>query len=303
MRNEMAMYALKPIVSLPDTLHHSETMYKMRNIHEERSRDDDHTEAENEIVPDITEQVINFLKSPLPEYNLLEERQEKILAELAELKKQVSTLCNLLKHPNQTAVIDKSHDSQDPISANLIIYVNPKTPPYSTLALKRVWMDTDIRIQTYIHSSVSEEVPLIYQSITNSPRKNIINLSVIWKNVEDLELVSGLRGYNITGEINFLRYISRLISSHDYENSMCTEKVNRLDLILDLCHLVHFQNTLKSKQELLLSIADELDLNASDKKEPDIADIAVWSTIKQIFPKCPPKLEKWFKAYEKRFYQ
>lgn len=62
MRNEMAMYALKPVVSLPDTLYHSETMYKMQNIHEERSRDDDHTEAENEIVPDITEQVINFLK-------------------------------------------------------------------------------------------------------------------------------------------------------------------------------------------------------------------------------------------------
>lgn len=58
----MTMYALKPIVSLPGTLHHTKTMYEMRNIQEERSTDDDHTEAESKIVPDITEQVISFLK-------------------------------------------------------------------------------------------------------------------------------------------------------------------------------------------------------------------------------------------------
>lgn len=42
----------------------------------------------------------DYLQNPLPEYALLEARQEKILAQLAELKKQVSTLCDLLKHTN-----------------------------------------------------------------------------------------------------------------------------------------------------------------------------------------------------------
>lgn len=61
MRNEMTMYTLKPIISLPRTLDQRETMYEMRNIHEERSTYD-HTKAVNKIVPDITEQVISFLK-------------------------------------------------------------------------------------------------------------------------------------------------------------------------------------------------------------------------------------------------
>lgn len=42
----------------------------------------------------------DYLQNPLPEYALLEARQEKILTQLAELKKQVSTLCNFLKHTN-----------------------------------------------------------------------------------------------------------------------------------------------------------------------------------------------------------
>ncbi|XP_076653728.1 putative aminoacyl tRNA synthase complex-interacting multifunctional protein 2 isoform X2 [Halictus rubicundus] len=301
MRNEMAMYALKPVVSLPDTLHHSKPMYEMRNIHKERSRDD-HTEAENKIVPDITEQC------PLPEYNLLEARQEKILAQLADLKKQVSTLCNLLKRTNQTAPLEICNKSQDTVvmpgvTVYLIINANPKMLPYSVLALQQVWMDTDIRIETYVHSSINEQIPSIEQSITQSPRKNVVNLQLIWKDVADLELVSGLRGYNITGEINFLRHLSRLISSHNYENSMCPENVNRIDWILDLCHSIRYQSTLKRKQELISLLVDKLNINSSDKKEFDIADIAVWSTIKQVFPKCPPKLEKWFIACEKRFYQ
>ncbi|XP_076288766.1 putative aminoacyl tRNA synthase complex-interacting multifunctional protein 2 isoform X2 [Lasioglossum baleicum] len=301
MRNEMAMYALKPVISLPDTLHNSKPMYEMRNIHKERSRDD-HTEAENKIVPDITEQC------PLPEYNLLEARQEKILAQLADLKKQVSTLCNILKRTNQTTVetaaVEICNESQDAaVSVNLIVNVNPKMLPYSALALKRVWTDTDIRIQTYIHSSIDEQVPSIEQSVTQSPRKNVINIQLIWKDVADLELVSGLRGYSITGEMNFLRHLSRLVSLHNYENSACPENVNRIDWILDLCHSIRYQSTLERKQELILLLVDKLNINSPDKKEPDIADIAVWSTIKQVYPKCPSKLQKWFIACEKRFYQ
>ncbi|KAG6795678.1 aminoacyl tRNA synthase complex-interacting multifunctional protein 2 isoform X1 [Apis mellifera caucasica] len=297
MRNEMTMYTLKPIVSLPRILHHRKMMYEMRNIHEEST--DDHTEAENKIVPDITEQVISFLKSPLPEYNALEARQEKILAQLAELKKQVSTLSGFLKQTNQVAVINKSVTNQKAVNVNLIINVNPKRPPYFISALQNLWEDTDIKVQTYVHSSINKEGSFVYQSTTNSPKNNIINLSLIWKDVEDLQLVSGLHSYCITGETNFLRYISRLINSHNYENSDCIEKLNTTDLILDLCHSLYFEESSKKKQEILSLIADKLNIN---KRKLDIADIAAWSTIKQIFPnKYPPKLNKWFEACEKIF--
>lgn len=39
-------------------------------------------------------------------------RQEKILAQLAELKKQVSTLSSLLKQTNQTATAANSNENQ-----------------------------------------------------------------------------------------------------------------------------------------------------------------------------------------------
>ncbi|XP_053987381.1 probable aminoacyl tRNA synthase complex-interacting multifunctional protein 2 isoform X2 [Hylaeus volcanicus] len=290
----MTMYAMKPIVSLPRMSHRSKPMYEMRNIHEERSRDD-HTEAVNETVPDITEQ------SPLPEYNALEARQEKILAQLAELRKQVSTLSSLLKQTNQAVTVDKCHKTQDPVSINLIVNVNPKRPPYFISALQKVWKDTDITVQTYVHSSIGGDVPTVHQETKGSPRNNLVNLSLIWKDVEDLEFVTGLYGYRITGETNLLRYISRLLSSHNYENSSLNV-VNTIDLILDLCYSIHFQQSLKKKQEILSLIADKLDRNWSSEGKPDIADIAVWCTIKQVFPKqCPPVLKKWFEACEKHF--
>ncbi|XP_017759473.1 PREDICTED: probable aminoacyl tRNA synthase complex-interacting multifunctional protein 2 [Eufriesea mexicana] len=291
----MTMYTLKPIVSLPQTLHHRKTMYEMRNIHEERSTDD-HTEAENKIVPDITEQ------SPLPEYNALETRQEKILVQLAGLKKQVSTLSEFLKQTNQTIELDKSSKSQELVNVKLIINVNPKRPPYFISALQKMWKDTDIKVQTYVHSSVSKGGSVNYLSTTTSSKNNIIDLFLIWKNVEDMELISGLHSYYITGETNFLRYLSRLINTHNYENSVCVEKVNSIDLVLDLCHSLYFEESLKKKQEILLLIADKLNVNWSDTKELDIADIAAWCTIKQLFPKkYPSKLNKWFEACEKHF--
>ncbi|XP_029040621.1 probable aminoacyl tRNA synthase complex-interacting multifunctional protein 2 isoform X1 [Osmia bicornis bicornis] len=301
MRNEMTMYTLKPIVSLPQRLHHSKTMYEMQNIHEERSRDN-HTVADNKIVPDITEQVINFLKSPLPEYTALEIRQEKILIQLAELKQQVSALSNFLKQTNQVIVTSSSHKAQETITANLIINVNPSRPPYFISALQKIWTDVDIRVQTYTHSSINKTGPITHQLTTTSSRKNVINLSLIWKDVEDLELTLGLRGYHITGEVNFLRYLSRLLNSHNYENSVCLEKVNTIDSILDLCYCLHFKASLKEKQEILSLIADKLAANWIDNKTPDIADIAAWCTIKQVFPKKhPSKLNRWFDTCEKLF--
>ncbi|XP_076233094.1 putative aminoacyl tRNA synthase complex-interacting multifunctional protein 2 isoform X2 [Calliopsis andreniformis] len=296
MRDEMTMYSLKPIVSLPRALHHTKTMYEMRNIHGERSTDDDHTDAVSKIVPDITEQ------SPLPEYKTLEIRQEKILAQLAELKKHVSTLCDFLKQTNQTAVVDTCSMSQEPINVNLIINANPEKPPYSILALQRLWQDTDIKVQTFVHSSVSKEGPTVHHSTTSSPNSNVVNLTLIWKNVEDLQLVSGLHSYHITGETNFLRYISRILSLHNYESFTCIEKVNAIDTILDLCHSLHYQESLQKKQEILSLIADKVNTNWSGKENLDIADIAAWCTIKQVFPKkYPPKLKKWYEACEKLF--
>lgn len=75
-----------------------------------------------------------------------------------------------------------------------------------------------------------------------------------------------------------------------------------IDLILDLCYSLHFQDSLKEKQEILSLLADKVDANWSGKEKPDIADIAAWCTVKQVSPnKCPPKLKKWYEECEKLF--
>lgn len=65
---------------------------------------------------------------------------------------------------------------------NLIINVNPKRQPYFISALQKLWKDTDIKVQTYVHSSINKEVSVNYESTTSSSKNNIINLSLIWKN-------------------------------------------------------------------------------------------------------------------------
>ena len=71
-------------------------------------------------------------------------------------------------------------------------------------------------------------------------------------------------------------------------------------MILDLCYSLHFEESANKKQEILSLIADKL--NWSDKKILDIADVAVWCTIKQFFSKkYPPKLKNWYEACEKHF--
>lgn len=67
------------------------------------------------------------------------------------------------------------------INVNLIINVNPKKPPYSILALQKVWNDISIKLQSYVHSSVIGNVPEISICDINPPKPNVINLFLIWK--------------------------------------------------------------------------------------------------------------------------
>ena len=68
-----------------------------------------------------------------------------------------------------------------PINVNLIVNVNPKRPPYFISALQKLWKDTDIKVKTYVHSSVNEGGSIIYESVPSSSKNNVINLSLIWK--------------------------------------------------------------------------------------------------------------------------
>lgn len=102
--------------------------------------------------------------------------------------------------------------------------------------------------------------------------------------------------FRIIGEVNFLRYVSRLIESHGYEKT-CSQP-HTLDFALDCVHVLHHQKSIK---EGLHKLADTFE-TWSCKGGFNIADIALWSLIKQFAEtSLPPVLKKWYALCEETF--
>lgn len=297
MSGTTAMYALKPIIALPSSLKHKNVMYKCKNIHEVCHLNGDHSTSEETILSQIKDQ------EPHPDLKLLEARQEKILSQLSELKHQVATLCNVLKESNRSNVKTSIETvSKRLVNVDMILNANPKKLPFSILALSKLWTDSSFRVQSHVHSTISGSIPQFeIPDDENNTQKNIINLRLIWKDVPDLQLNSDLSTCSTTGEVNFLRYLSRLIESHNYEKSDPLE-ANQIDSVLDLCHISSHQSP-KEIHSTISKLGGHLTKGPwfFNKKEPSIVDIAVWSLIKRLNSKLPPSLAKWFQHCEKTF--
>lgn len=73
---------------------------------------------------------------------------------------------------------------QKPVHAKIVIYVNPCKPPYSILALQRLWKDTRITVSSYLHSTATAPIPLIFRDTPISDIEsniNVLELTLIWK--------------------------------------------------------------------------------------------------------------------------
>lgn len=69
---------------------------------------------------------------------------------------------------------------QKPVFVELVLSVNPSKPPYSILALQKLWKDTNFRVKSYIHSTISGQVPIVFPQTTKGTA-NVIELTLIWK--------------------------------------------------------------------------------------------------------------------------
>lgn len=119
--------------------------------------------------------------------------------------------------------------------------------------------------------------------------------------VSDLELKSELSTCPISGEVNFLRYLSRLVVTHNYENADAVG-TNLIDSILDLCHMLSHQSP-REAQATISNLGDHLTNGPwfLNKKDPSLVDIAAWCVIKRLNSKLPPNLAKWFQNCERTF--
>lgn len=295
-------------------------MYKMRNIHEEpfpgdvleflnigRSVMDERDNVGQEFF-----RLLKTQKDITSNYRDLETRQNRVLHQLAELKKQVSTLCQFLKQSNgipklnENTTVKATTDCvspQEPVRhIKMIVHADPDYLPYSVLALQKLWNDVDIRVTSYKHSSItaSTQFTVPFQKSINSTAKTIIHLTLIWKQTKDLEVII-VDGCNIIGESNFLRYLSRLVDTHNYEK--IHTQPHLLDTVLDWCYKTYEHlKTGGTYKEVDFNTVTRHFEKWANQPEPNIADFALWSLFKRFPPERKPKiLDRWYDSCEKAF--
>ncbi|XP_074105939.1 aminoacyl tRNA synthase complex-interacting multifunctional protein 2 [Cotesia typhae] len=295
------MYEMKAIINHNTVIERALCIYEMKNIHD----DGDSLKHKCTIVSEVTDEFFNITKVPLAEVKALEVRQENILAQLAELKEQVLNLCNVLKNNTDTKAPQAKRTNRTPVTGNLVINVNPKKPCYSLIAVKKLWDDVDLRISPHHHCSIFSETLAGFEMSKPSDKDSVIDLSVIWRDVQDTQLiVSGFNSQTVLGETNILRYLVRLIDNESYEKTQSVAETLKIDKILDLAYELTHQNLPKDKQTTLNILDKLLGANQwfSSKSLFNIADIAVWSAVKQSsLQKLPSNLTSWYKKCEGTF--
>ncbi|XP_012232376.1 probable aminoacyl tRNA synthase complex-interacting multifunctional protein 2 isoform X2 [Linepithema humile] len=297
------MYTLRPINVLPPCPP-SKVMYQLPNILTDKH---DGSRIETDIDTKMPDDVVTEQK-PLRDYSALEARQEKVLDQLAKLKNHVQTLCHFLKQSDRldgTKIGAALPESTRQLQFDLIVYANPRRPPFSILALQKRWENTVFKLQSFVHSTVEGPVPVFLPNNSDLVANNIVNLKLIWKKVDQLEFVKDLSSHPISGEVNLLRYLSRKITGRKFYDQNVGLHDNH---ILDLCYRLSETDKFIGS---IISELNELENLVCDSEVlkgcmPHIADIAVWTTVKHLFPssplnKLPKSIREVYKVCEEMF--
>ncbi|XP_043274057.1 probable aminoacyl tRNA synthase complex-interacting multifunctional protein 2 isoform X2 [Venturia canescens] len=285
--NGETMYTLKPLIaSNLMTTNKNNCMYEMKNIHEICSGDNHASKFCNNVT-DIPEQ------NPLPEVAVLEARQGKILAQLAQLKETVLCLCNVLKFQK----------AQNPTVVNLIIKANPEKPCWTILGLHKIWLGVNFNIKSYRHSDTRGTIP---EFTVRGKRAfhDTVNVTLIWKNVEDTEIIlPGVHSYPLVGESNLLRYLERQLSTVNSEKLANKKEFSRTDNLLDLSYRLNYDSP-KEMQSTLSELSEKLGNRNwfSTGERPGTVDVALWSAVKRTsLKKIHSGLTSWFERCENTF--
>lgn len=296
------MYKLQPIIQLPP-ISPSKVMYQLPNILGDKVYGS-HIEADVDTkMPDdvVTEQ------KPLRDYSALEARQEKVLDQLAQLKKHVQQLCYFLRQSDRVDNIKIDaplQKSEKQVKIDLIVHANPWRPPFSILALQKLWKNAVFKLTSHVHCTADEAMPALFPSNSHLVANNVINILLIWKKVDMLEFFID-SDYPLIGEVNFLRYLSRMIEEYNYEKNLRMDD----DRVLDLCHCLSMT---KRPKDLIMNQLEGIMSTYNSEYEvlpgdcPRLPDIALWSTIRQVFRsdslhKLPKSIAKMYQVCEQMF--
>ncbi|KAJ8687396.1 hypothetical protein QAD02_023190 [Eretmocerus hayati] len=302
------MYPLKPVVSLPGEIPLPNNMYSLPRIQGDiegnNSTNAQFTEDGFELIDPTGRQEIDL------HLNIVEAQQMRILKNICDLRSDIEALGITIRisdvvkpkpiYPNKIFL-------KNPISSDIVVFAHPSSPPYSILALQRLWRETRFYIKCHNHSTAPTVAKNDFLDKALGKTMYVpahhIDVTIIWKDVKDIQLVTKAYDYPFVGEAHIVRYLSRLLEEYRYENPSTVAETNAMDSIMDFCsHL--FCEEPKNLDDVAEKIASYLGKNPwlVNLPKPSVADITAWSTLRRLqYTIKLPNLKKWFDECEKVF--
>ncbi|XP_058054198.1 probable aminoacyl tRNA synthase complex-interacting multifunctional protein 2 [Anopheles bellator] len=300
------MYHLKPVQNRNDVCDVPTCMYSLKPVctfsfDRGTVGDGKHKQSPASVDP-LSAEIDNLLKKvENDELSMLADRQQRVLVQLADLKKELLSMRTELKLNNNTSSPSSATTSSAKLTAepinliylqDFVVNASPEYIPHSLLALKNLWKDRlNLQVECFTHSTVpklSDEAVSFQQAITNNSTTvaNLPNIKVtlIWKNVGTYtEMITSPTAYvPICGEVNILRYLSRCgPNEFNYE---LQENVVEVDSILDACYLMINKQDMKQRQQILRTLGAKLGktVGFGGGEVVSLCDIAFTSAIKQV---------------------
>ncbi|KAK9882649.1 hypothetical protein WA026_022516 [Henosepilachna vigintioctopunctata] len=238
----------------------------------------------------------------------LEERQEKLLGQLEELKKIMKSIkCNFMVIDKNTSTLLKPSTAIPcKVQRNIpdiVINANPNYPPYFLILLQRsLRNEINLNINCYLHSSIANISSVTEDFVSNLKRpqtKGIpsVDLMLIWKKIgQHAEL--NVSHYPIQGEANILRYLVRILDSDlNHEKYPNPEEIDNL---LDMSYALSYNSKNNKNYLQHLNKSSSKGLWLEGRRSITIADIAMFDFLKKNFKidSVSGNLNKWFNQCE-----
>nr|XP_053640162.1 LOW QUALITY PROTEIN: uncharacterized protein LOC128694196 [Cherax quadricarinatus] len=193
---------------------------------------------------------------------------------------------------------------------DLVISASPEAPPFSLLLLRRLLKTAGISVYcaNHLHSSVSqvsERLQHWFMDQDPDGRSSCrVAFTLHWKDARVPSLmVDPLRQTTISGEVNIVRYVSRLFplsSPYNYEASGTFATITETDHVLDQLSRQLTEGNNRERQAALRQLNARLGKTGwLMGTSCSIVDVLAWSLMRQkamVDAGAPANVVKWYKT-------
>lgn len=213
--------------------------------------------------------------------------------------------------PQQTSSSDARKSAIDVTNlCDVVINVKPQQIPYALLVLKNQWKGRlNLDCEVFTHSTInnaqlSDAARAFAKKIsTSSAERNLPTLkaTIIWKDVETIQLITSPVIAPIFGEVNIIRFLNRIGPSEFFYETGDNHEILVSDTIFDTCHQLSLEHPIKERQKYVQFLSQRLGKNQFFSGASNISsvDIAVASTFEKLYGKnlkeLPANLSSWLK--------